>query len=156
MHQSRFMRASLPGLRHLATAFNASARRVASSQRRTASGKVKAESYEEEAKEQLRDYQKWRRHFTWKHERIVQIVREYMLWSGLGLLAYYNLNKRQEMEAYEASAFVLIDGMEEKIAIREPLNQLLTGTTREASTLADATHPQPTRGDGGGSSSVFF
>ncbi|KAJ2497130.1 hypothetical protein IWW47_003671 [Coemansia sp. RSA 2052] len=160
MQYSSFRRAFMPGLRHLATNYNTSARRVVTNQRRTASNKAKLESYEEEAKGQLRDYQKWRKHFTWKPERVTQIVREYALWSGLGLLAYYNLNKRQEMEEYEASTFVLIDGMEEQISIRDPLNSLLVGTTREATTslgedVSQSEYHRPAQRDGG-NSAVFF
>ncbi|KAJ2003153.1 hypothetical protein H4R26_003232, partial [Coemansia thaxteri] len=89
------------------------------------------DTYVETAKGQLRDYRKWRRHFTWKQEQVTQTLREYALWSILGLLAYYNLCKREDGQEYEASAFVLVDDIEERISARDPFNQLLAGTTRE-------------------------
>ncbi|KAJ2742073.1 hypothetical protein GGI19_006868 [Coemansia pectinata] len=145
MQHSIFRRALIPGIRCLAT--NHSANNIAQLgrilyQRRSASNRANIESendssYEETAKGQLRDYEKWRKHFTWKRERVVQILREYALWSALGLLAYYNLTKRQEAEEYDASTFVLIDSIEEKISIRDPLNPLLAGSTREVLAPSD-------------------
>ncbi|KAJ2663006.1 hypothetical protein IWW48_001523 [Coemansia sp. RSA 1200] len=83
------------------------------------------EAYLETAKKQLREYQDWRRHFRWSPEMVRQILRDYSLWSVLALLAYYNLNKRQEREAYDAETFVLIDDLREKIYRLDPCNRML-------------------------------
>ncbi|KAJ1731838.1 hypothetical protein LPJ72_003738 [Coemansia sp. Benny D160-2] len=83
------------------------------------------EAYLETAKKQLREYQDWRRHFRWSPEMVRQILRDYSLWSVLALLAYYNLNKRQEREAYDAETFVLIDDLREKIYRLDPYNRTL-------------------------------
>ncbi|KAJ2021731.1 hypothetical protein IWW57_004808 [Coemansia sp. S610] len=128
-------------------------------QRRLASNKANTDSdkdasYEETAKGQLRDYQKWRRHFTWKPERVNQILKEYALWSVLGLLAYYNLTKREEAEEYDAKTFVLVDSLEEKISRLDPLSPLLAGTTREARAPEDFDSQQQLTVREGGS--VFF
>ncbi|KAJ2710317.1 hypothetical protein H4R19_003803, partial [Coemansia spiralis] len=82
-------------------------------------------SYEEVAKQQLRSYQKWRQHFKWRRERVVESLRDYALWTVLGLLAYYNMTKRHELQDYEAETFVAIDKLEAQIHALDPHNRLL-------------------------------
>ncbi|KAJ1799916.1 hypothetical protein LPJ59_001489 [Coemansia sp. RSA 2399] len=89
------------------------------------------DSYLEEAKKQLREYDNWRRHFRWPQWMVRQVLRDYSLWSVLALLAYYNLNKRQEREEYDAETFVAIDNLQEKIYKRDPDNRMLRGTIWE-------------------------
>ncbi|PIA14163.1 hypothetical protein COEREDRAFT_82981 [Coemansia reversa NRRL 1564] len=136
-------------------------------------------SYEQVAKKQLRDYQKWRKHFTWRREHVVQALREYALWSLLGLLAYHNMTNRHELQEYEADSFVTIDKLEENLHSIDPHNRLLKDTLWEqnadpavSTTTADplymdknqsAYHTKPIPGNrdpdgtnGGGNTPVFF
>ncbi|KAJ1757991.1 hypothetical protein GGH19_004099 [Coemansia sp. RSA 1807] len=82
-------------------------------------------SYEEKAKQQLRDYQAWRKHFTWSPELVRNTIRDYTLWTILGLIAYYNMTKTHELEEYEARTYVIIDKLEEQIKALDPSRQLL-------------------------------
>ncbi|KAJ2817572.1 hypothetical protein IWW50_006120 [Coemansia erecta] len=88
------------------------------------------QSYEEKAKQQMRDYQKWRKHFVWSPDLIRTTLCDYALWSLLGFVAYYNMTSRTEREEYEAKSFMVIDQLEEKIHMLDPNNRLLEGTTR--------------------------
>ncbi|KAJ2795694.1 hypothetical protein H4R20_005794, partial [Coemansia guatemalensis] len=60
-----------------------------------------------------------------------QALTDYALWSLLGLLAYHNMTKRHELQAYEADTFVAIDKLEEKLHSIDPHNRLLKGTMWE-------------------------
>ncbi|KAI8322764.1 hypothetical protein GQ54DRAFT_297166 [Martensiomyces pterosporus] len=93
--------------------------------------------FEETAKQQWQSYHKWRQHFRWRREAITQFLRDYSLWTALGLLAYYNLGKRQELQAYEAGSFVIIDDLEGKIQELDPSNRLLAGSYRAQHAKAD-------------------
>ncbi|KAJ1738454.1 hypothetical protein LPJ68_005541 [Coemansia sp. RSA 1086] len=107
----------------------------------------KEETYEQAAKKQMRDYQKWRRHFTWRKDQVVGTLRDYSLWSLLALLAYYNMYKREELSEYDARTFVLIDKLQERIHKINPQSTLLLGTIYEP----DATKPVSSR-----NSPIFF
>lgn len=89
---------------------------------RTAARKYSTDpsSYEETAKRQLRDYQKWKQHFRWKPSLVSQTLWDYSWWSVLGLLAYLNLHLKQEREAYEAETFVVIDELQHRIDAQNP------------------------------------
>ncbi|KAJ1936958.1 hypothetical protein GGF37_005400 [Kickxella alabastrina] len=125
-------------------------------------------SYEEKAKQQWRDYHKWRRHFTWSREQIIHTLRDYALWSTLGLLAYYNLTKRQQWQEYEAETFVVMDRALGRIHKLDPHNRLLEGTVwdkpvvtkdklrRQNSDTPEAYTPSPGPTAGNGGKPVFF
>ncbi|KAJ1962233.1 hypothetical protein GGI12_002772 [Dipsacomyces acuminosporus] len=66
----------------------------------------------------------------------MQFLRDYSVWTLLALLAYYNLEKRQELQAYEADAFVILDDLESRIQKLDPNNRLLVGTYHEAKDTA--------------------
>ncbi|KAJ2707906.1 hypothetical protein FB645_000254, partial [Coemansia sp. IMI 203386] len=91
----------------------------------TTDSKPGSSSYEETAKRQWREYRKWRQHFRWSREQVTQTLRDYALWSALGLLAYYNLHKRQQRQEYEAETFVIIDKLQENMHKLDPQNPLL-------------------------------
>ncbi|KAJ2852337.1 hypothetical protein IWW36_000481 [Coemansia brasiliensis] len=91
----------------------------------------KDEPYEQTAKKQIRDYQKWRKHFTWRKDQVVATLRDYSLWSLLALLAYYNMYKREELAEYDARTFVMMDKLEEQIHKINPHSRLLLGTIYE-------------------------
>ncbi|KAJ2396075.1 hypothetical protein GGI23_004052 [Coemansia sp. RSA 2559] len=95
------------------------------------STQTEKDAYLEEAKKQLREYDNWRQHFRWPQGMVRQVLRDYSLWSVLALLAYYNLNKRQEREEYDAETFVAIDKLQEKIYKRDPNSRMLRGTIWE-------------------------
>ncbi|KAI9506972.1 hypothetical protein GGI25_000005 [Coemansia spiralis] len=87
--------------------------------------------YLEAAKRDLREYRDWRQHFKWRPTLVNQVLRDYTLWSLLALLAYYNLNKRQEREGYDADTFVYMEELREKIHSLDPQNRLLKDTIWE-------------------------
>ncbi|KAJ2801439.1 hypothetical protein H4R21_002791 [Coemansia helicoidea] len=103
------------------------------------------QSYEEVAKQQMRSYQKWRTHFRWSRARIAESLRDYALWTVLGLLAYYNMTKRHELQDYEAESFVAIDKLEGQIHALDPHNRLLQGTVRDRRDAAPSP-PSPRTG----------
>ncbi|KAJ1730353.1 hypothetical protein LPJ61_003056 [Coemansia biformis] len=122
-------------------------------------------AYVEAAKQQMRSYQKWRQHFKWRREHITDSLRDYALWSLLGLLAYYTMTKRHELLDYEADSFVAIDKLEGRLHALDPHNRLLDGTTRSshdpaptaAPPRSEPSSPSSSRPQGGSSSpSVFY
>ncbi|KAJ2156159.1 hypothetical protein GGF46_005378 [Coemansia sp. RSA 552] len=109
--------------------------------------------YEEAAKRELREYQHWRKHFTWRQGTIKTMLREYALWSSLALMAYYNMTKRHETQDYVAESFVEIDRLEERVHQLDASNPLLHNTIWEQPPEPPAAPQDSTANDG---NSVFF